>query len=279
MTTAKKLLGARLVAWAGFLFGTVVSVGFNVLAAFLVPEDAAAGWRPDVWTILGAAVWPLALLISIELLARVPWPETPMAKVIRYGAMTVVALFAAAISYQHIRSVLLAWRYNELSSGVGPLVIDGLMVLAGYAMVVISAVLAARQGGLLPEPKPDPVVPAETPKPETPATPVADAQPDWERTIVGLGKPLTVPLPQPREEARPVNGRRPVSAAAKPRAARAAAGPTVDEIVSKVVDRMAAGEQITKRVIAEEYGVGSGKANEALRRAREQHETTREEEQ
>lgn len=296
MAVSKGLMGARLVAWTCFLFGTVVSVGFNVLAAFLVPADAAEGWRPDVWTILGAAVWPLALLGSIELLARVPWPDTALAKVIRYGAMTVVALFAAAISYQHIRSVLLAWRYNELSSGVGPLVIDGLMVLAGYAMVVISAVLAARQGGLLPEPKTGLVLPEHKPT-DTGLVPpgnlladLADAATDhlaqvkhdqaaeWEQNILGLGKPISVPLPQPRGEA-PVNGRKPVAAAAKTRTARAAAGPTVDEIVPQLVERMAAGEPVSKKVIAQDYGVGSTKANEALRRAREQHEARKEEQE
>lgn len=299
MAASKGLMGARLVAWTCFLFGTVVSVGFNVLAAFLVPTDAAEGWRPDVWTILGAAVWPLALLGSIELLARVPWPDTVLARVIRYGAMSVVALFAAAISYQHIRSVLLAWRYNELSSGVGPLVIDGLMVLAGYAMVVISAVLAARQGGLLPEPKTGLVLPEHKPT-DTGLVPpqdnlladLADAATDhlaqvkhdqaaeWERGILGMGKPISVPLPQPRQEAQPVNGRKPVSAAAKPRGTRAAAGPTVEEIVPQVVTMLAEAEPVSKKIITEKFGVGSTKANEALRRAREQHENQpREEEQ
>lgn len=264
MLTRRSLLGARMVAWAGFLFGTVVSVGFNVLAAFLIPPDEAQGWRPDTWTIIGAAVWPLALLVSIELLARVPWPNTLLAKVIRYGAMSAVALFAAAISYQHIRSVLLAWRYNELSSGVGPLVIDGLMILAGYAMVVISAALAQQDSTTANVPKapapsaPEPlIVPTkQLPDPE----PVFGPEPPPNR--------VTMPL-------RPTNGRR-VAAASRPSPRRARVstvdGMTDAEYVQKIKDRLAAGETVTKRVVRDDYRLGSDRAGRVLRIAKGEEE-------
>lgn len=259
-----KLLAARLVAWTCFLFGTAVSVGFNVLAAFLVPEGATHGWHPDVWTIVGAAVWPLALLGSIELLARVPWPENLLAKLIRYGAMTTVALFAFVISYQHIRSVLLAWHYNELSSDVGPLVIDGLMLLAGYAMVVISGA-AARAGVPAAKAAPEPEKPS---KPEliVPTKQLPDPEP-----VFGPEPPpnrVTMPL-------RPANGRR-VAAASRPSPRRARVstvdGMTDTEYVQKIKDRLAAGENVTKRVVRDDYRLGSDRAGRILRIARGEEE-------
>lgn len=284
------LPGARLVAWISFIFGTVVSVAYNVLFAFLPPPGAVRGWQPSVWAVVFSAGWPLALLLSVELLARTAQRRNWFAYVIRYGGMTVVALFSAVISYQHIRAVLLDWNYPKLSANVGPFVIDGLMVLAGYAMIQGSLALIAKRaqtGLVVPEHKPTDA--GLVPPPNLLAD-LADAAADhnaqvkhdqaaeWERNILGMGKPISVPLPQPRAEA-PVNGRRPVSAAAKTRTARAAAGPTVDEIVPQVVERMAAGEPVSKKVIAQEYGVGSTKANEALRRAREQHEAGKEEQE
>jgi hypothetical protein len=264
-STHRGLTSARLVAWTCFLFGTVVSVGFNVLAAFLIPADAAAGWRPNIWTILGAAVWPLMLLGSIELLAGVPWPNTLFARLVRYGAMTVVALFAATISYQHIRSVLLAWRYNDLSSGVGPLVIDGMMIMAGYAMVVISAVMSAKQGGLT-SPAPEKktgngaITPTRIAKafdvPEELLTPGHDMgallseQHQQEAELIG-----SVP-------AQRTNGHR-VSAALKsgPKAParRKTSGQSDEEIVATLREEIERGEgpDLTKRGVMTRFGVGA----------------------
>jgi hypothetical protein len=289
------LPGARLVAWLSFVFGTVVSVAFNVLAAFLPPPDAATDWQPSTWAVVGSTVWPLGLLLSVELLARTARRRTFFAYAIRYGGMTVVAVFSAVISYQHIRAVLLGWHYPELSATVGPFVIDGLMVLAGYAMIQGSLALMAKRaqaasGLVVPEPKPTDtgLIPPKG-QPNLLADLADEAtrqahtvgnqeQRDWERDILGLGKPITVPLPQPHEEA-PVNGRRPVSAAAKTRTARAAAGPTVEEIVAKVLADLGDSPEftITKKKIQETYGVGSGKANDALKLAREAHEARKEE--
>jgi len=289
------LPGARLVAWLSFVFGTVVSVAFNVLAAFLPPPGAATDWRPSMWAVVFSTVWPLGLLLSVELLARTARRRTWFAYVIRYGGMTVVAAFSAVISYQHIRAVLLGWHYPELSATVGPFVIDGLMVLAGYAMIQGSLALMAKRAQVpsslvVPEPKPTDtgLIP-----PKDQSNLLADLADqasqqaravgnqerlDWERDIIGLGKPITVPLPQPRDEVRPVNGRKPVSAAAV-RPARAAAGPTVEEIVSQVLGSLDGSREftVTKKEIQETYRVGSGKANDALKQAREAFEARKEE--
>jgi hypothetical protein len=128
--------GARLVAWAGFLFGTVISVAANVLYAWLpsLTEGAAApGLAPQV----GAAVWPIALVISVEVLSRVPWRPGWAWQLARYGGAGVVAIGAAVISYGHLRGVLAAWGYGTTGAAVGPLVVDGLMTISGFALLAM----------------------------------------------------------------------------------------------------------------------------------------------
>lgn len=127
--------GGKLVAWTGFIFGTVVSVAANVLAARIPPDHAPEHWEPRIDTQLGSAVWPLALLLSIEVLARVAWPKGFIWGLARFGGLTIVAAGAFVISYQHINHVLASWGYEWLSQGVGPLVIDGLMIICGVAML------------------------------------------------------------------------------------------------------------------------------------------------
>lgn len=137
--------GARVASWAGFLFGTVISVAANVLHAWLPlispsPERAVpAGWTPGLAPQIGAAVWPLALLISVEVLTRVPWPNELRWNLARYGGAGIVALGAAVISYGHLNNVLEAWHYTTAGAFMGPLVIDGLMVISGFALLALSA--------------------------------------------------------------------------------------------------------------------------------------------
>ncbi len=130
--------GARLVAWLGFLFGTVISVAANVLHAWIPPEGAAEAWRPGLAPQIGAAVWPLALLLSVEVLSRVAWPAGWQWTAAKFGGVVAVAAGAAVISYGHIRDVLEHWGYGMAGAHVGPLVVDGLMIVAGFALLALS---------------------------------------------------------------------------------------------------------------------------------------------
>lgn len=128
--------GARLVAWAGFAIGSLVSVAGNWLAAWLAtPENPNPA--PTAATQAGAAVWPIALLIAIEVLSRTPWKAGWHWVLVRVGGVGVVALGSAVISYGHIHAVLRSWGYDAVGAGVGPLVIDGLMTVSGFALLVI----------------------------------------------------------------------------------------------------------------------------------------------
>lgn len=127
---------ARLVAWCGFLFGTVISVAANVLYSWL-PALAGEAGAPGLAPQVGAAVWPITLVISVEVLSRVRWPAGWTWQVARYGGAGVVAFGAAVISYGHLHGVLAAWDYGTVGALVGPLVIDGLMTVSGFALLAL----------------------------------------------------------------------------------------------------------------------------------------------
>ena len=138
--------GGRLVAWVGFVFGSLTSVAANVLAARIAPQHAAAGWHPSVYAEVGAAVWPVALLLSVEGLSRVRWPNSALWNLARYGGAGTVALGSALISYSHIAAVLAFWGYSTVAAHVGPLVVDGLMTVSGFALL---ATAGGRTDGLV----------------------------------------------------------------------------------------------------------------------------------
>jgi hypothetical protein len=132
------LAGARLVAWSGFVFGSVMSVAANVLHAWLPAADRPAGWSPGVAPQVGSAVWLIGLLLSVEVLSRVRWAPGVWWALARYGGAGTVAVGSAIISYGHLHEVLIAWNYGPLGAAVGPLVLDGLMVVSGFALLAMS---------------------------------------------------------------------------------------------------------------------------------------------
>jgi hypothetical protein len=141
--------GGRLVSWSGFVFGSVTSVAFNVLAARIPPVHAPAHWTPSIVAEVFAAVWPLALLLSVEVLSRVRMPSDWYWKLAKIGGSVAVAGGSAVISYGHINDVLTSWNYSGIGAGVGPLVIDGLMIISGFALLALShrAPVPADQAG------------------------------------------------------------------------------------------------------------------------------------
>jgi hypothetical protein len=128
----------RLVAWGGFILGLAASVLANVLDTWLPASHRPPGWEPRLAPQIGAAVWPAALMFALEALSRVPWPGGFWWLVARCGGVGIVALGSAAISYGHVHDVLMSWGYGAGSAATGPLVIDGLMVICGFALLAIS---------------------------------------------------------------------------------------------------------------------------------------------
>jgi hypothetical protein len=83
-------------------------------------------------------------MLAGEAVSRIRWPDGSGWSLARFGGADTVALGFAVISYGHLRSVLVAWQYISLAAAVGPLVLDGLMVVCGFAPLA-NSVTSQRQ--------------------------------------------------------------------------------------------------------------------------------------
>ncbi|MFE2958401.1 helix-turn-helix domain-containing protein [Nocardia tengchongensis] len=77
----------------------------------------------------------MTLLLAVEALSRVRWKVGLAWALARYGGVGTVAAGSALISYGHVHDVLESWEYGAVGSAVGPLVLDGLMVACGFALL------------------------------------------------------------------------------------------------------------------------------------------------
>jgi len=194
-------------AYTGAILGGAVSVAANVAHSY-VPPAGAQRWSPHLGAVIGAVFWPVALFVAVEIFARTPWGRQAKWAALRWLGLLPVALVAAVVSYRHLSGLLAFYREDALTATIGPLAVDGLMVMATAALVATGIGRSAPVA----EPAPAPAVtvtPAE-PAITAPSAPVAAVKP-----------------------ARPQVVRRPVSAEKVSRAAARMPGATVAEIAAK----------------------------------------------
>jgi hypothetical protein len=120
----------RVIAWLSFLLGIGVSIAGNIGHA------ASDGMKPGEWA--GAAFWPLALMLTIEILTRVHWQPERRWTIARFAALILVGLVAAVLSYRHLAGLMTYWGEDWLNAHLGPLAVDGLMLIAATALLSIS---------------------------------------------------------------------------------------------------------------------------------------------
>lgn len=120
-------------AWAraGFGFGIAASLAANV-------EHVLIHAHAPIGAVIASAYWPLALLIAIEVISRVAWPDGRKWWWCRYGGLSAVAGIAAIISYRHMAALLGYYGEDALSAHIGPLAVDGLMVVCSTALLAIA---------------------------------------------------------------------------------------------------------------------------------------------
>jgi DNA-binding transcriptional ArsR family regulator len=150
-------------AYGGALLGGGVSVAANVAHSY-VPPGGADAWSPHAGAVIGAVFWPVALLVAVEILARVDWPAARGWLVLRYAGLLPVALVAAAVSYRHLSGLLDYYGEAALTVRLGPLAVDGLMLVATGALIATSVRPDARS-----------LVAAEEPAAAAVATPSIEA--------------------------------------------------------------------------------------------------------
>ncbi|HEU4347011.1 MAG TPA: DUF2637 domain-containing protein, partial [Actinoplanes sp.] len=194
----------RRVRWAvraTLVLGVAASVVANILHALDNPiSQAIAAWPP------------LALLLTVELISRVPVHRRSLA-VARLVATATIAGIAAWVSYWHMAGV--AARYGETGASpyLLPLSVDGLIVVASICLVELGGRIAALDTeraaggsaagatvplgaqtdeeieadtaipGLIPAPQPAP--PHDTPGPATPALHTDTQRPPSHPTVRG----------------------------------------------------------------------------------------------
>jgi len=127
-------------AYLGAALGGAVSVAANVAHSYVPPANLPKGvdpadWSPEPGAVLSAVIWPVFLFVAIEILVRIPWPDGRRWRVVRFGGLLPVALVAAVVSYRHMSGLLAHYAEDGLIVAIGPLAVDGLMVMAAGALV------------------------------------------------------------------------------------------------------------------------------------------------
>ncbi|GAA2844056.1 hypothetical protein Acy02nite_68780 [Actinoplanes cyaneus] len=123
-------------AYVGTMLGAVVSIAANIAHTFIPPEGAPADWTPKVGAVLISIFWPVALAVVVEVFARVPWPRTWWAWLVRVVGLAPVAAVAAVVSYRHLSGLLSYYGEDPIAVRFGPIAVDGLMLISTVAIIV-----------------------------------------------------------------------------------------------------------------------------------------------
>lgn len=115
----------RFVASVVFI-GVAVSVAVNQLDAHTPIGKALAGWPP------------VALLLALELLTRIPTSKR-LGAIARVTATVGVSGAAAWLSYWHMVAAVATHEESALNAHVWPATVDGVMAIAAVGMVELGA--------------------------------------------------------------------------------------------------------------------------------------------
>ena len=172
--------GVRLV----LVLGVAASVTANVLHA-----------RPNPISQTIAAWPPLALLLTVELISRVPVHSRRLAFA-RLVATAAIAGIAAWVSYWHMSGVAAKYGETGASPYLLPLSVDGLIVVASICLVELAGRVRDASGPVTVEPAPasEPIDVDAITEPEV--TPEPEPQPD--QSDVSEPDPVTPPKRQRR---------------------------------------------------------------------------------
>jgi hypothetical protein len=164
--------------------GVAASVAGNVLHA----QPSLVGRAIAAWS-------PLALLLTVELISRVP-VHRPALSAVRMLSTAAIAGIAAWVSYGHMVSVALRHGEQPASAHLLPLSVDGLVVVASISLVEIAARLTHTHRGAV-----DIAGPIAAPVPEPERKPMPEPEPEPEPEAVP--EPVPEPDPEPEPEAKP----------------------------------------------------------------------------
>lgn len=138
---------------------------------------------PAVGAVVASVLWPVLVVVAIELLISTPWPAGFAWALTRFVGVGLVGAVAAVVSYRHMSGLLTAYGEDRVVSGLGPVAVDGLMAMATASLVAVRRVRAGGGARHLVSTTDQPVAsrPADIPDPSAPA--VHDASSLEERPI------------------------------------------------------------------------------------------------
>jgi hypothetical protein len=127
--TSAHLIRVRWAVRGTLVRGVAASVAANILHAHANPiSQAIAAWPP------------LALLVTVELISRVPVGSRSLSAV-RLAAAGAISAIAAWVSYWHMVGVVARYGETGASPYLMPFSVDGLIVVASICLVEIGAQL------------------------------------------------------------------------------------------------------------------------------------------
>jgi hypothetical protein len=148
--TMNKARMNRWMAGMGLAFFGGASITANVLSVNLPALEGdwtavnIAAWQNlpkkvdvDGWAYFWAVLFPIGALAGIEFVSRF----TGLHKILRYGVLGLASAVAVISSYLHIVHVLLWYGQGVFISVIGPIAVDGLMILC--TMQILSTVHVA----------------------------------------------------------------------------------------------------------------------------------------
>lgn len=121
--------GGRQLAYIGTAIGFIASASANIADVYVKNST------PSVGPIIGAVFWPTSLFLASEIMARKKWPEGYVWILVRMAGLLPIALVAALISYEHLHDLMLSWSETREAAALGPLSIDGLMMMSSLALL------------------------------------------------------------------------------------------------------------------------------------------------
>ncbi len=125
--TPKPYRRALVVSTTALVGGIAASLAGNLQAINL-------HGAPGVGATISAVIWPVFLFAAIEVMLHTPWIRSWRDGLTKWAALLAVAFTAFWISYWHMQHVLQAYGYDAVSSHVGPLAIDVLMMAATLSL-------------------------------------------------------------------------------------------------------------------------------------------------
>jgi hypothetical protein len=199
-------------AYTGVVLGGAVSIAANVAHSFIPPKAAPQQWSPEAGAVVGAVVWPVFLFVAVEILARVAWPHGRTWRAVRWAGILPVAIVAALVSYRQLSGLLAHYGEEPVVSILGPLAVDGLMVMATGALIATGHRRTGHhrtgQQGTTSVSDPAAAAPSADPSSSTPPSPVDNLLPRVDtpsapETPSVVDEPTAAPDPAPTPEPAP----------------------------------------------------------------------------